>query len=233
MPVSINEIELKQIQDYIKQKFAKDGTGHDWEHIYRVVRVSLDIQKVEGGDKKLVEAIALLHDLGDWKFNDESQASILEKFLNSLNFNDDLIQFLVKQSSGISYKGANVDTPILSIEGQIVQDADRLDAIGAMGIARCFAYGGSKNREIFNDKIDWVSHNTADSYKNCENPSLHHFYEKLLLLKDMMNTNEGKRLANQRHQYMVSYLEQFFIEWYGSKDNIPKQFKLDSYKVSL
>ncbi|MCO4782325.1 MAG: HD domain-containing protein [Candidatus Cloacimonetes bacterium] len=230
MSIIISETELQAIRDYIKKKFNKDATGHDWEHIFRVVRIALQIHQVEGGDAKLVEAIALLHDLGDWKFNEESQDVILDKFLKGLGLEDDLIQVLVTQASGISYKGAQVKTPTLSLEGQIVQDADRMDAIGALGIARCFAYGGSKDRSIFDDQVEWISHETAESYKNCENPSLHHFYEKLLLLKDMMNTKEGSRLAKQRHDYMVAYLEQFFMEWYGSVENAPKSFQLESYK---
>lgn len=166
----------------------------------------------------VVELGALLHDIADWKFHggdEEVAPRIASEWLRAQKVTEEDIDAVVHIIRHISYKGANVENKLKSIEGFIVQDADRLDAIGAIGIARCFAYGGYKNRSLHDPTIPPVLHATAEQYKNNESPSINHFYEKLLLLKDMLNTVSGKQFAEKRHNFMVNFLETFLKEWEG------------------
>ncbi|MSR92325.1 HD domain-containing protein [Inconstantimicrobium porci] len=210
-----NEIVNKTVE-FIKEKFYGEGSGHDYFHIYRVYRTALYIAERENGaDKYIVSLAALLHDVDDWKFTDtnETNTSNIEKFLRSVDADDDTIERVCAIIKKISFKGGVVDSTQKTIEGKIVQDADRLDAIGAIGIARTFAYGGSKNRMMYDPSIKPKSFKTLDEVKNTKNHTINHFYEKLLKLKDMMNTETGKKLAKERHEFMEEFLKEFYKEW--------------------
>lgn len=205
---------------FVKKKLNGDSTGHDWWHIYRVWKMSLMISNKEGGNHFIIELAALLHDIADWKFNDGNSyvgTDIINDWLTSQNVEPKIIKSVIEIINTLSFKGANVETPMGTIEGKIVQDADRLDALGAIGITRAFAYGGYKKREIYNPDIKPVLHNTFDEYKKNRGTSINHFYEKLLLLKDRMNTETAKKMAIERHHYMESFLKEFFSEWHCEK----------------
>jgi len=213
--MSQQEIIQKTI-DFVKEKLDGEGTGHDWWHIHRVYKNALFIAQKEGGDSFIVELAALLHDIADWKFqidNEDKGAKIASQWLVSMNVNQIEIDKVCRIINEISFKGAGVSTPMSTIEGQIVQDADRLDAIGAIGIARAFAYGGYKNRELYNPDVKPQMHQSFEEYKKSKSHTINHFYEKLLLLKDLFNTETAKQMANDRHQFMESYLAQFYKEW--------------------
>ena len=210
------DLIISKTAAYIKEKFSGEGSGHDWWHIYRVWQNALYIAKTEKADLLLVQLGALLHDVADWKFHggDETAGErVAREYLTHLNVPDWVISAVGVIIKEISFKGAGVSTPMSTLEGAIVQDADRLDAIGAIGIARAFAYGGFKHREMHNPEIKPEIHATFAAYKNNAGPTINHFYEKLLLLKDRMNTHTGRQLAIERHQYMVSFLNQFYREW--------------------
>ena len=203
---------------FVEEKLAGEGSGHDWWHIYRVWNLAKNIAGKEGANLMVVELSALLHDIADWKFNNGDEAAGPEKAANWLIQNDadqKLIDAVCEIISTLSYKGAAVATPMRTIEGKVVQDADRLDAIGAMGIARTFAYGGNKNRLIYHPDEPPVMHQSFEDYKKNTGHTINHFYEKLLLLKDRMNTQSAKKLAEKRHLFMEDYLDQFFKEWNG------------------
>ena len=167
---------------------------------------------------EIVELGSLLHDIADWKFyggDDSIGPAMAQEFLSNNDVDPQLTESVVDIVSTISYKGAGVATPMKTLEGKIVQDADRLDAIGALGIARTFAYGGYKNRLIYHPDEKPVLHQSYTDYKKNEGHTINHFYEKLLLLRERMNTKTGKRIAEGRHQFMQSFLEQFYREWDG------------------
>ncbi|MDP2889853.1 MAG: HD domain-containing protein [Bacteroidota bacterium] len=200
---------------FVAGEFASEGSGHDWFHIDRVRRIALRIGKTEGGDLFIIEMAALLHDLDDYKITG-LESPVPEKaksWLSSQNVEADVASLILQVIEEVSYKGSGIETPVSSVESAVVQDADRLDAIGAIGIARTFAYGGHKNRLIHDPKIAPEMHDDFQSYKNSTAPTINHFYEKLLLLKDRMNTNTAKLMAAQRHQFMENYLQHFFDEW--------------------
>jgi uncharacterized protein len=204
----------------IKELLGKDSVGHDWWHINRVVTLAKKIQEEEGGDIFTIELAAWLHDIADHKFHggdDMAGARAARKWMEEQGLKEELVAVVVEVVKEISYKGADVSTPMTTIEGKIVQDADRLDAIGAIGIARTFAYGGSKNRLLYDPEVKVEMHDNFNAYKNSTSPTINHFYEKLLLLKDRMNTETGKRMALERHLYMKDYLDRFFNEWIGDK----------------
>ena len=203
---------------YVEDKLAGEGSGHDWWHIFRVWTLAKKIAVEEKAQVEIVELGALLHDIADWKFHDGDDSfgpAIAREFLNNHNVEPNLSDSVVEIISTVSYKGAGVATPMKTIEGKIVQDADRLDAIGALGIARTFAYGGYKNRLIYHPDEKPVLHESYEDYKKNEGHTINHFYEKLLLLKERMNTNTGKRIAEGRHKFMQSFLDQFYREWDG------------------
>ena len=206
--------------DFVKQELDGAEGGHDWFHIKRVFNNAKLIVKTENADELIVSLSALLHDIADSKFYDGDENIGPEKateFLMSLNIDSSDIEHIVQIIKNISFKGGKVKRTFSSKELDIVQDADRLDAIGAIGIARCFNYGGFRDREIFNPNIKPKLNMTKTEYKNSKAPSINHFYEKLLLLKNKMNTNTGKRIAIDRHKFMEQYLEQFYAEWDGKK----------------
>jgi len=202
--------------DFVKQKLANAEGGHDWWHIYRAWQLSLKIAKTENADLLVVELAALLHDIADSKFHNGNEtlgAEIAKEFLIAQDVENKTIEHIVAIIDNISFKGGNFEQSFKSLELDIVQDADRLDAIGAIGIARTFNYGGFKNREIYNPNIPPVLNMNKEQYKKSVAPTLNHFYEKLLLLKDRMNTPTGKLIAKKRHDFMLLYLTHFFHEW--------------------
>lgn len=200
----------------IRSRFAEEASGHDWHHIHRVWRLARKIAVAEGARLDVVELAALVHDIADWKFHGGDDAigpREAERLLREEGAGDDLVEPVVEIVATISFKGAGVRPPMRTLEGQCVQDADRLDAIGAIGIARCFAYGGHAGRLMYDPEVPPVLHATADAYKAAKGTSINHFYEKLFLLKDRMNTATGRLLAQERHQFMASFVERFLDEW--------------------
>lgn len=211
---------LESTRNHVKEQLLGEGSGHDWWHIYRVTQNALQIGKEEGADLYIVELAALLHDLGDFKFYDGDETvgpKMTADWLTQKGADQSVINHIVQIVKELSYKGAGVNTDMSTLEGKVVQDADRLDAIGAIGIARTFAFGGNKNREMHNPEIKPEMHASFEAYKNSTGPTINHFYEKLLLLKDRMQTGTGKAMAEERHGYMEKFLEQFFAEWEGER----------------
>lgn len=211
---------IKNIADLVKEKLFNEGTGHDWFHVERVWKLAKLIAGMESSSQQkvnllLVEAAALLHDIEDWKFSGDEQASSREaaKILTNLGVKEENIKKITQIIDQVTFKGAGVDTTPSTIEGQIVQDADRLDALGAIGIARAFAYGGHKNRPIYDPKVKPAKHDSFEAYKKHKGTTINHFYEKLLRLKDLINTKSAKKIASQRHQFILDFLDQFFKEW--------------------
>ena len=203
---------------FVKNQLAHAEGGHDWFHIERVYKNALLIAEEEECDLTVVKLAALLHDIADSKFHggDETVGpKTARTFLESQNVSEDIILHVIAIIENISFKGGNFEKKFNSKELEIVQDADRLDAIGAIGIARTFNYGGFKNRPLYNPNIQPNLNMSKEEYKNSESPTLNHFYEKLLLLKDKMNTETGKKIAQKRHDFMVTFLSQFYAEWDG------------------
>ncbi|MBM6500889.1 HD domain-containing protein [Flavobacterium macrobrachii] len=205
---------------FVKQQLENAEGGHDWFHIERVYKNALLIAREEECDLEVVKLGALLHDIADSKFHNGDETvgpKTARNFLEKENVSEQTIQHVVNIIENISFKGGNFEKKFTSKELEIVQDADRLDAIGAIGIARCFNYGGFKNRALFNPAIPPKMNMTKDEYKKSDSPTINHFYEKLLLLKDKMNTETGKKIALERHKYMENFLSQFYAEWEGEK----------------
>ena len=205
---------------FVKAKLENAEGGHDWFHIERVFKNAVLIAKNEACDVTVVKLGALLHDIADSKFHEGDESvgpKIARDFLESENVDEEIITHVVHIIKNISYKGGNFEKKFSSLELDVVQDADRLDAIGAIGIARAFNYGGFKNRALYDPKIAPNSRMSKEEYKKNDAPTLNHFYEKLLLLKDKMNTDTGKKIAKERHRYMEGFLAQFYAEWEGDK----------------
>ena len=207
---------------YVKKTLHGAEGGHDWFHIQRVFNNTLQLSQGEKVDVLIVSLAALLHDIADPKFHNGDETigpKMARNFLNDIGLGTKKITHVVKIIENMSFKNSleNKEDAFTSRELQVVQDADRLDAIGAIGIARAFNYGGFKNRELYNPDITPKLDMDKATYKKAKGPTINHFYEKLLLLKDKMNTVSGKRLAAQRHQYMLDYLEQFYGEWNGER----------------
>ena len=214
-----NRQVIKKVADLVKQKFAGEGSGHDWYHIERVWKnVKLIAKSEKGANMVVVELGALLHDIADWKFHDGDLTAgprEANKILTPLKVKPVIVEKVCYIVEHVSFKGSKVKDVMEGLEGQIVQDADRLDAMGAVGIARCFAYGGYKNRPLYIPGQKIRSPKSFEDYKKGEASSVNHFYEKLLLLKDRMHTKTAKKLAARRHKFMKNYLKQFFSEWEG------------------
>lgn len=210
---------IEKTEKHVREKLEGEGSGHDWWHIKRVYNNALLIASQEKGcDLVVIKLAALLHDIADWKFNDGDELAgynVVKQWLSGLGVDKELIEHVAEIVKDISFKGAGEKTPMKTLEGEIVQDADRLDAIGAIGIARAFAFGGNKNRKMYNPEIKPVFHKNFSEYKKNNGPTINHFYEKLLLLKDMMNTKTGKKYAEGRHSYMENFLKEFYGEWNG------------------
>jgi uncharacterized protein len=204
---------------FVKETLKNAEGGHDWFHILRVWNNAKLIAKNENVAIFIVELGALLHDIADSKFHNGDETvgpKVARAFLESEKVPDEIILHIENIINNISYKGGNFEQNFTSPELDVIQDADRLDAIGAVGIARCFNYGGFKNRQLYNPEITPNLKMTKEEYKNSESPTINHFYEKLLLLKDKMNTISGKKIAEERHQYMINFLQQFYNEWEGN-----------------
>ena len=211
-----NKDIIEQTVQFVKKTLNGAESGHDWWHIQRVWNNALIILEDEPANQFIIELAALLHDIADSKFHDgdeELGPEIAGKFLRSLGIEETIVNQVQQIILNMSFKASLGQVNFHSKELEVVQDADRLDAIGAIGIARAFTYGGFKNRELYNPEIPPVLNMTKDEYKKSETPTINHFYEKLLLLKDKMNTPSGRRIAEKRHQFMQSYLEQFYREW--------------------
>jgi len=215
-------MEQQQIIDktvtFVKETLANAEGGHDWWHIYRVWKLSKHIAKDEKVDLFIVELGVLLHDIADSKFYDgdeEIGPRKAREFLNSLNVGEEVIAHVENIISNISFKGGNQIQKFKSPELDVIQDADRLDAIGAIGVARAFNYGGHKDRAIYDPNRKPDLNMNKEEYKKNTGPTINHFYEKLLLLKDKMNTQSGKRIAEHRHNFMQQYLDEFYNEWEG------------------
>ncbi|MBB6237394.1 uncharacterized protein HDC90_002015 [Pedobacter sp. AK013] len=209
---------IQKTIDFVKKTLANAEAGHDWFHIERVFKTAQTINQQENGDELVVAFAALLHDIADPKFNngdEELGPNMAASFLASIAVNAAVITHVKLIIQNMSFKNSFDGAGFTSKEMQIVQDADRLDAIGAIGIARAFTYGGFKNRVLYDPAILPKEHLNKESYKNTTAPTINHFYEKLLLLKDMMNTEAGKAMAAERHNFMLLYLEHFYKEWEG------------------
>ena len=205
---------------FVKEKLQNAEGGHDWFHVERVYNNALLIAEDETCDLQVVKLAALLHDVADSKFHNGDEtlgAKMAREFLVAQNVADETINHVIAIIENISFKGGNFENEFNSKELEIVQDADRLDAIGAIGIARTFNYGGFKNRTLYDPNIQPNLNMSKEEYKNSDSPTLNHFYEKLLLLKDKMNTPTGKKLAEARHIYMQNFLSQFYAEWEGER----------------
>ena len=205
---------------FVKEKLDNAEGGHDWFHIERVYKNSILIAQEEDCDLTVVKLGALLHDIADSKFHDGDETigpKTARTFLESENVFEETINHVINIIENISFKGGNFENKFSSKELEIVQDADRLDAMGAIGIARTFNYGGFKNRALYDPSIAPNLNMSKEEYKNSNSPTLNHFYEKLLLLKDKMNTATGKKIALERHKYMENFLSQFYAEWEGVK----------------
>jgi uncharacterized protein len=210
----MNQIIDRTIQ-FVKETLANAEAGHDWFHIDRVYKNAVAINKIEQADDLVVALAALLHDIADAKFNngdEEIGPRVAGEFLSTLEIAPQIIEHVQQIIRNLSYKSSLGLITFQSKELDVVQDADRLDAIGAIGIARAFTYGGYKNRILYDPEIKPQLNMTKEEYKNSTSPTINHFYEKLLLLKDLMKTDEGRKIAKQRHDFMLTYLDQFYSE---------------------
>ena len=224
MNVTDDKVDTELIDNtiaFVKQTLGNAEGGHDWWHVYRVWKLS---KTIASGEKEanmmVVELGALLHDIADAKFHEGDESigpKLASDFLKSQQVDNTIIKRVQNIIQNISFKNSFENKIIQSLDLDIVQDADRLDAMGAIGIARTFNYGGFKNREIYNPNIKPETHLTKEQYKNSSSPTINHFYEKLLLLKDKMNTETGKQMAIERHRFMEVYLNEFYDEWNGNK----------------
>lgn len=207
----------------VRERLSGEGTGHDWFHTDRVRRMALRLAVAEESadaplDQRVIELAALLHDLQDWKFHggdDTIGVTAARDWLQSLGTDNETVELVAEIVATLSFKGAGVPTPMRTREGAIVQDADRLDALGAIGIARAFAYGGHKERPLYDPDLDPALHQSFADYKARPGTTINHFYEKLLLLRDRMNTDTARRLADERHEVMTAFLNRFLAEWDG------------------
>jgi uncharacterized protein len=202
---------------FVEEKFQAEGSGHDWPHIRRVWHVARALAaQTPGTDLEVVELAALLHDIADWKFHGgdyEAGPRAARAWLLSQQVPEATVARVEQVIREVSFKGLGVETPVGSSEAAVVQDADRLDAIGAIGVARAFAYGGHKNRPMHDPAMPLVSHADFEQYKKSTAPTINHFYEKLLHLKDRLHTPAARQLAARRHQFMEEFLTQFLAEW--------------------
>lgn len=207
---------IENTVEFVKEKLEGAEAGHDWYHIERVWKLSKKIAETEDCNHDVVELSALLHDIADPKFHngDETIApKIAREFLEEQQVPEDVIEKVLFIIKNISFKNRAEAPAELPIELKIVQDADRIDAIGAIGIGRTFNFGGFKNNPMYDPEVQPSLNMSKDEYKKSNGTTINHFYEKLLLLKDLMNTDKGKEIAQQRHDYMLGFLDQFFKEW--------------------
>ncbi len=215
-----NQKIINKTMEYVKSRLEGEATGHDWWHVFRVWKMTQSLTRGEKVNLFVVELAALLHDIADWKMHggdDTLGPQVAKEWLESIKVDVNTICHVCAIIQDVSFKGVGVKSKMNSLEGMIVQDADRLDAIGAIGIARTFAYGGNRGREIYNPYIKPRFHHSFDEYKKSDGPTINHFYEKLLLLKDLINTSKAKKIALKRHKYMEKFLSRFYKEWEGEE----------------
>jgi uncharacterized protein len=211
--------KIEQIRNIVKEKFLNQEGSHDWFHIERVYNLAIYLQEKEGGDRTIIELAALLHDISDHKYNGgnwQAGATVAIKLMLEVGVSTEIAEKVAQVISQVSFKGAKVQDDVESIEAKIVQDADRLDAIGAIGIARAFSYGGSKNRPLYHPEIEPTLHSSKEEYAKSVSHTVNHFYEKLFLLKDLIKTKTGRDLAEKRHQLMQKFIADFYDEWFFS-----------------
>lgn len=204
------------IRERVYRQFQGEGTGHGWYHIERVTRKAIEIARGEGADLNITALGAWLHDVADWKFHNGDLGAgprIAREWLVEAGSPEGIHETVCDIVSRVSFKGAGVKDEMPTLEGRCVQDADRLDAIGAIGIARTFAYGGHKGQPIFDPELTPESHESFEAYRDGRTSTINHFYEKLLLLKERMHTDTGRQLAQERHDFMLQFLDQFYTEW--------------------
>lgn len=211
---------IKKTEQFVKQRLATEGTGHDWWHAVRVINIAKRIHESEGGEWFIIQLTLLLHDVGDRKviLKEDDDYTIAENFLTEMNVDQKRVTTIMNIIKTMSYSKSfdNVENDN-SIEFQIVQDADRLDAMGAIGIARAFAFGGSRSRLLYDPEFEIKNFSSSEEYKNSNSSTLHHFYEKLLLLKDGLNTDAARIIAEERDAYMRQFVDQFMKEWNGER----------------
>jgi uncharacterized protein len=210
---------IKRVTKRVMRELGDGGSGHDWWHTYRVCKMAKHIGKGERTDMFVVELAALLHDIADWKFhggNNNVGPSAAQKILSKQGVPEEIINHVCEIIRTAPFKGAGVKTKMRTIEGKVVQDADRLDAIGAIGIARACAYGGHTNQTIYNPNKKPILYRSKKEYLESRSSTINHFFEKLLLLKDRMNTKTARKIAEKRHRFMEAYLDRFFMEWEGN-----------------
>ncbi|AJY73793.1 HD domain-containing protein [Paenibacillus beijingensis] len=207
---------INQAKDFVRSTLEHESTGHDWFHIYRVTETAKTIAREEGADLFICELAALLHDIADAKLNPSEEIGLkkVADWLNSNGVGMEDAEHVLEIISTMSFKGGG-KAPMRTLEGKVVQDADRLDAIGAIGIARVFTYSGAKGRPMHDPAVKLRDRMTEEEYRSGNDTAINHFYEKLLKLKDLMNTNYGRVVAAERHQFMLHYLEHFYAEWEG------------------
>jgi uncharacterized protein len=204
----------------VEERHAGEGSGHDWWHIYRVWKMAERLGREEGASMPVVHLAALLHDIADWKLHggDETVGPrVARGIMEKHGVAEDIVAHVCSIIASVSFKGARVKSEMATLEGRVVQDADRLDAIGAIGIARAFAYGGHKGRLLHDPAVGVVMHASQQEYVGGTSPTINHFYEKLLLLRDLMNTAAAKRIAQERHAFMEAFLQRFLGEWDGAR----------------
>ena len=209
---------IEKTKEYTEDLFKGESSGHDWWHTYRVWKNSIYIAKKEGADLFVVQLAALLHDVQDFKFCNESELieqKLAKELLNKLGLDNQTTNHVYNIIKNVSFKGAKVDSLINTKEGMVVQDADRLDAIDSIGIARIFTYGGYCQREIYNPKVKPILPTTFKQYKENKSTSINHFYEKTLLLKDLMNTETARKIAEEKHKFVELFLNKFLKGWEG------------------
>lgn len=207
---------INKTEQWVKDQLLNETTGHDWYHIVRVTNVAKEIGEKENADLFIIEIASLLHDLADDKVNKNGQQVItdIRYWLKNHNVDKTNIEHIINIIQTISFKGGH-ESRLHTLEAEVVQDADRIDALGAIGIARAFQYSGSQGQAIYDPNLFVRKHMTFEEYRNEKSSAVHHFYEKLLRLKDKMNTETGKQMARERHEFMENFLEQFYKEWYS------------------
>jgi uncharacterized protein len=217
--MSMNDRELIQrTAEHVEGVMAGDSSGHDWWHVYRVWQMAIRLASETDANLIVVELGALLHDIADWKMHDgdlEIGPKVAREWLESLRVDPGVVEQVSGIVAGGSFIAAGVPDRASSLEAKIVQDADRLDALGAVGIGRTFAFGGAHGRQMYDPGIEPIYHDNFESYRSSASPTINHFYEKLFLLKDRMHTAAGREIAEGRHQYMVEFVSRFSMEWDG------------------
>jgi uncharacterized protein len=209
---------IARTESFVRERFEGEASGHDWWHVYRVWRTAVAIGKIEQVDLDVVELAALLHDVADAKFHagdEEIGSRTAAAWLRSLDVDEPTVRHVARIIRDMSFKEAGVEPPLLTREGMVVQDADRLDALGAIGIARAFAYGGLRGRVLYDPELAPAMHASVEAYRSHQGSTINHFYEKLLLLKDRMHTDAGREIASERHGYMECFVRAFLAEWHG------------------